>query len=39
MDNTAQHGVTSHYTAYHFAEAKSIKHILTYLQNKQVRIG
>jgi hypothetical protein len=39
MGDTAQHSVTSHYTAYNFAEAKIIKHISKNLQNKQINNG
>jgi len=39
MGNTAQHSVTSHYTAYSSAEAKIFKHISTNLQYKQINNG
>jgi hypothetical protein len=39
MGKTAEHSVTSHYTAHDFAEAKIIKHISTNLQNKQTNNG
>jgi hypothetical protein len=39
MGKTAQHNVTSHYTANNFAEAKIIKHISTTLQNQQINNG